>query len=214
MRKDHGSLYAEVTDRIIAELEQGRLPWVQPWDSGKAAIGLPPGSPAISFGPFRSNCYPPMGRRSRQAEVSRLLRGTPESNSGTGVPPLQGRLRVRWFCYRAGTAGQHNAQTYQPACVPQIGDYECPVVARRHFPVRPAHSAHNSHGRLFRPMAEQVPRKERFSSLKQGVRSSRQVPKKLALDAHTLRGRVVSENQPDIQRRHRRNPTPTLGPRH
>jgi antirestriction protein ArdC len=41
MRKDHGSLYVEVTDRIIAELERGRLPWVQPWDSGRAAIGLP-----------------------------------------------------------------------------------------------------------------------------------------------------------------------------
>lgn len=31
------SLYAEVTSRIIAELEDGRLPWVQPWD--KAACG-------------------------------------------------------------------------------------------------------------------------------------------------------------------------------
>lgn len=31
------SLYAEVTNRIIAELEEGRLPWVQPWD--KAACG-------------------------------------------------------------------------------------------------------------------------------------------------------------------------------
>lgn len=41
MRKDHGSLYAEVTDRIIADLEQGRLLWVQPWDSDEAAIGLP-----------------------------------------------------------------------------------------------------------------------------------------------------------------------------
>jgi len=26
------SLYAEVTARVIAELEQGRLPWVQPWE--------------------------------------------------------------------------------------------------------------------------------------------------------------------------------------
>lgn len=32
MRKDYGSLYAEMTDSIIAQLEQGRLPW----DSGKA----------------------------------------------------------------------------------------------------------------------------------------------------------------------------------
>ncbi|MCB2052526.1 MAG: DUF1738 domain-containing protein, partial [Novosphingobium sp.] len=25
-------LYQSVTDKIIAELEAGRLPWVQPWD--------------------------------------------------------------------------------------------------------------------------------------------------------------------------------------
>jgi antirestriction protein ArdC len=35
------SLYQEVTDRIIAELEQGRVPWVQPWGHAKAGLGLP-----------------------------------------------------------------------------------------------------------------------------------------------------------------------------
>lgn len=35
------SLYAEVTARIIAELEAGRFPWVQPWSSATAALGLP-----------------------------------------------------------------------------------------------------------------------------------------------------------------------------
>lgn len=35
------SLYQEVTDRIIAELEAGRLPWVQPWGRAKAGLGLP-----------------------------------------------------------------------------------------------------------------------------------------------------------------------------
>jgi antirestriction protein ArdC len=34
------NLYADVTDRIILELEAGRLPWVQPWD-GWAAVDLP-----------------------------------------------------------------------------------------------------------------------------------------------------------------------------
>jgi len=34
-------LYQEVTDRIIAELEQGRVPWVQPWGQAKAGLGLP-----------------------------------------------------------------------------------------------------------------------------------------------------------------------------
>jgi antirestriction protein ArdC len=35
------SLYQEVTDRIVAELEQGRVPWVQPWGRAKAGLGLP-----------------------------------------------------------------------------------------------------------------------------------------------------------------------------
>jgi len=36
-----GSLYAQVTDRIIAELEAGRLPWVQPWDSAACGCTMP-----------------------------------------------------------------------------------------------------------------------------------------------------------------------------
>ena len=36
-----GSLYDEVTARIIAELEQGRFPWVQPWSNSAASPGLP-----------------------------------------------------------------------------------------------------------------------------------------------------------------------------
>jgi antirestriction protein ArdC len=40
--KDHRqSLYAEVTSRIIAELEEGRLPWVQPWDASRCACTMP-----------------------------------------------------------------------------------------------------------------------------------------------------------------------------
>lgn len=35
------SLYDEVTARIIAELEGGRIPWVQPWDSAACGTGLP-----------------------------------------------------------------------------------------------------------------------------------------------------------------------------
>ena len=35
------NLYQEVTDRIIAELEQGRVPWVHPWGRAKAGLGLP-----------------------------------------------------------------------------------------------------------------------------------------------------------------------------
>lgn len=38
---DRTSLYQEVTNRIIAELEQGHVPWVQPWASTPASLGLP-----------------------------------------------------------------------------------------------------------------------------------------------------------------------------
>ena len=36
---DRASLYSEITDKIIAELEAGHIPWVQPW--GTAAIKAP-----------------------------------------------------------------------------------------------------------------------------------------------------------------------------
>jgi antirestriction protein ArdC len=35
------SLYAEVTQRVIAELEACRLPWVQPWDTAACGCGMP-----------------------------------------------------------------------------------------------------------------------------------------------------------------------------
>ena len=37
--QDRASLYTEITDKIITELEAGRIPWVQPW--GMAAIKAP-----------------------------------------------------------------------------------------------------------------------------------------------------------------------------
>ncbi len=40
-RSEHPSLYGEVTQRIIAELEQGRLPWVQPWDAPLCPCTMP-----------------------------------------------------------------------------------------------------------------------------------------------------------------------------
>ncbi|MBB4837004.1 antirestriction protein ArdC [Sphingomonas kyeonggiensis] len=40
-RTNRESLYAEVTARVIAELEQGRLPWVQPWDSAACGCTMP-----------------------------------------------------------------------------------------------------------------------------------------------------------------------------
>src|SRR5260370_9743874 len=38
---DRNSLYQEITDTIIAELEQGRVPWVQPWGGTSAPLGFP-----------------------------------------------------------------------------------------------------------------------------------------------------------------------------
>lgn len=42
-RRDRTNLYSEITDKIIAELEAGRVPWVQPWgtSAAKAPLGLP-----------------------------------------------------------------------------------------------------------------------------------------------------------------------------
>jgi antirestriction protein ArdC len=37
--QDRPSLYQEITDKIIAELEAGRVPWVQPW--GTVAVKAP-----------------------------------------------------------------------------------------------------------------------------------------------------------------------------
>ncbi len=34
-------LYAEVTNRIIGEMEEGRLPWIQPWDSALCGCAMP-----------------------------------------------------------------------------------------------------------------------------------------------------------------------------
>ena len=41
--QDRTSLYQEITDKIIAELEAGRVPWVQPWGTAaaKAPLAMP-----------------------------------------------------------------------------------------------------------------------------------------------------------------------------
>src|SRR6478752_7951403 len=41
--RDRASLYQEITDKIIAELEAGRVPWVQPWGTAaaKASLAMP-----------------------------------------------------------------------------------------------------------------------------------------------------------------------------
>lgn len=39
--KPRRNLYQSVTDEIIAQLAQGRVPWVQPWTSAGASPGMP-----------------------------------------------------------------------------------------------------------------------------------------------------------------------------
>ena len=41
--QDRASLYQEITDKIVAELEAGRLPWMQPW--GTSAVQAPMSMP-------------------------------------------------------------------------------------------------------------------------------------------------------------------------
>src|SRR6185437_15332073 len=38
--QDRANLYSEITDKIIAELEAGRVPWVQPWGTAAARAPL------------------------------------------------------------------------------------------------------------------------------------------------------------------------------
>lgn len=42
-KRDRTNLYSEITDKIIAELEAGRVPWVQPWGTAaaKAPLSMP-----------------------------------------------------------------------------------------------------------------------------------------------------------------------------
>ncbi|MBT0669774.1 DUF1738 domain-containing protein [Novosphingobium profundi] len=40
-KENRQSLYGEVTNRIIADLEEGRVPWVQPWDAARCPVTMP-----------------------------------------------------------------------------------------------------------------------------------------------------------------------------
>jgi antirestriction protein ArdC len=39
--QSRANLYQEVTDRVIAELEKGCVPWVRPWDQSKSGLAMP-----------------------------------------------------------------------------------------------------------------------------------------------------------------------------
>ena len=38
--EDRTSLYQEITDKIISQLEAGRVPWVQPWGTPAAKVSI------------------------------------------------------------------------------------------------------------------------------------------------------------------------------
>lgn len=40
-RQDRVGIYEEITTRIMAELEEGRVPWVQPWATSGAPLAMP-----------------------------------------------------------------------------------------------------------------------------------------------------------------------------
>jgi len=43
------NLYSEVTDSIIRELEQGAVPWVKPWSTNSAPLGMPRSAASRKF---------------------------------------------------------------------------------------------------------------------------------------------------------------------
>lgn len=74
-RHDRTNLYSEITDKVITELEVGRVPWVQPWGTAAAnsecQAGALPGVADWSSGWRRSTIQVqplrdgPDGRRQR-----------------------------------------------------------------------------------------------------------------------------------------------------
>ena len=61
--QDRTSLYDEITDKIIAELEAGRVPWVQPWGTAaaKAPLAMPKNATTDSA-VLRRECAHSVGR--------------------------------------------------------------------------------------------------------------------------------------------------------
>lgn len=100
-REARVSLYDEVTARIIAQLEEGRIPWVQPWSS--AACGAPGGAGAVP-------CLPRNALTSRSySGINILLLWASALASGWGRP---GWLTFRQALAAGGNVrkGEHGTQ--------------------------------------------------------------------------------------------------------
>ena len=88
---DRTSLYSEITDKIIAELEAGRVPWVQPWGTAAAKAPTRHAEERGDAAPLlRRQCPDSLGGRHR----ARLRR--PElANVSPGPEPWRQRAQRR-----------------------------------------------------------------------------------------------------------------------
>ncbi len=115
-QNEKASLYQEVTDKIIVELEQRRVPWVQPWSGTKAGLSLPKN--AATGRRYSAVMNRSAWRQSRRS--SQMLRVIPEtaifvrwtiddeSHRATAGGILMGRVKdgsdcesnrpTRWVC--------------------------------------------------------------------------------------------------------------------
>ncbi|PTR06260.1 ArdC-like ssDNA-binding domain-containing protein [Novosphingobium sp. GV055] len=104
------SLYSEVTYRIIAELEAGRLPWVQPWDASRCPCTLPHNAGSgrtysgINGAPYRRE------KKEEQNELSGLLVMACVHRTNLGQKWLRPRKR------RGTTACPEKAQSVEAIC--------------------------------------------------------------------------------------------------
>ena len=74
---DRTSLYQEITDKIIAELEAGRVPWVQPWGSGGQGAARHAEERRHRAPLFRRQYPDPVGRRHRRGFAGQSLAHLP-----------------------------------------------------------------------------------------------------------------------------------------
>jgi antirestriction protein ArdC len=68
---DRASLYDEITNKIITELEAGRVPWVQPWGPRRPPPACPP------------NPRQPMRRIGKPEDIARVVLFLASDQSGS-----------------------------------------------------------------------------------------------------------------------------------
>ena len=132
---DRTSLYDEITDKIIAELEAGRVPWVQPWGTAaaKAPLAMPKNAATgrrysginvlILWGAVIEHGFParagsPFARRSRSAAMSARASTAPPSSMPTASFPTtrrSGRARPARKRRRSRSSSASPSSTWRNA---------------------------------------------------------------------------------------------------